>query len=798
MPPPPRCARPADIPPALAKLPARRTYGEEHMRGFSLFLCGLVAAPVMSLQAQTVPGTSSPPSAAPAAPASAGDLSKAARPSLVAIYPSGREGREYGIGSGFVISEDGLVATNLHVIGEGRDIRVEFPDGTSRTVTGIHAWDRQRDLAILRVAGSGLPFLPLGDSSRAEQGQPVVAMGNPLGYRFSVTEGILSAVREIEGRPMLQLAMPVERGNSGGPLLDRDGKVLGIITLKSAVTANLGFAMPVNELKQLLDHPNPVAMKNWLTIGALNPGLWQPAGGGDARWSQRAGVIQVRGSGSGFGGRSQCLAVPAVPALPYEISVRVKLDDESGAAGLSFCADGGDVHYGFYPSNGGVRLTRFEGPDVSSWTILSQTHPEALKSGDWNHLRVRLEADRILCYVNGTLVVESSDTALRAGAAGLCQFRGTGASFHDFAVGSDLKASAAKASPALAAAISALSAGNDPTPEQHAALAEFPEDARALADQQAATLEKRAATLRRTAAAAGEAAICAQLGQLLAEPDKAGNLKPDADAASPAISSSSDDGQAAVSLPKAALLLARLDDPNVDPAASLAEIDRLATSLKDSLTEADRATPESTLAALNRWMFQENGFHGPREEYSHPSNSHLNEVIDDREGLPITLAVLHMEFARRLGLRVVGISLPGRFLTQLRVPDHPEGGPYIDVFEGGRLINRQQASALALEATGTLPGDETWQPAASRAILLRMISNLANQAAERGDTAQLLRCLSAQAAIEPHSAQPRLQRFMLLTQAGRRDEAKADAAWLLEHRPAGTSEEQLRGILEGL
>ncbi|MES2705939.1 MAG: transglutaminase family protein [Verrucomicrobiota bacterium] len=753
------------------------------MRRFLLFLCSSLALPVAAPAETPSPVPSPVPipaaaAAAPAAespaPASTGELAKSVRPGLVAIYPSGREGREAGIGSGFVISEDGLIATNLHVIGEGRDIRVEFPDGTSRSVTGIHAWDRQRDLAIVRVAGSGLPFLPLGDSSKTEQGQAVIAMGNPLGYRFSVTEGILSAVREIEGRSMLQVAMPVERGNSGGPLLDREGKVLGIITLKSAITANLGFAMPVNELRQLIAHPNPVAMKNWLTIGALNAGLWRPAGGGDVRWSQRAGVIQVRGMGGGFGGRSQCLAVPPPPALPYEISVRVKLDDESGAAGLSFCSDGGDIHYGFYPSNGGMRLTRFEGPDVASWTILSQTTPEAQKAGDWNLLRVRVEPDRILCYVNGALAVESTDTALRSGAAGLCQFRGTEASFRGFAIGSDLKSATAEASPALSAAITALSAGAEPTPGLRASLIENPQAARILAGQEAATLEKRAATLRQAAAQAGETAVSARLGKLLAAGD-----------------------EAAIPLAEAALLLAELDNPDVDPAASLAEIQRMASSLRDSLTDADRASPETTLAALNRWMFQENGFHGPRDDFSHPSNSHLNEVIDDREGLPITLAILHIELARRIGLPVVGIGLPGRFLTQLQVTGHAEGGPYIDVFEGGRLISRQEASALALEATGTLPSDDTWQPAGKRDIILRMISNLARRAAEQEDTPQLLRCLGAQAAIEPLSPQPRLQRFMLLTRAGRRGEARADAAWLLEHRPPGTSEEQLREMLGG-
>jgi serine protease Do len=708
-------------------------------------------------------------------PAHAGneELAKQIKPSLVAIYPAGREGAEAGVGSGFVISEDGLIATNFHVIGEGRALRVEFPDGTSREVTAIHASDRTRDLAVIRVAGP-LPRLELGDSATVEQGTPAITMGNPLGYRFSIVEGLISARQEVEGRTMLQLAMPVERGNSGGPVLNKDGKVIGIVTLKSSVTANLGFAVPVNDLKSLLEKPNPVAMKNWLTIGALNPKTWQIPAAGGTRWSQRAGVLQARGMGEGFGGRTQCLATAPPPPVPYEISVRVKLEDESGAAGLAFCADGGDIHYGFYPTNGGLRLTKFQGPDISSWSILENAPCPHYQSGQWNHLRVRVETDRVICYLNDHVLFTNTDTALRTGAAGLCQFRGTAADFRDFRIGTDLGSSSTAASPALRAAIQSLASGAEADPPIREALTADPSAARALAAAEAAALEKRAATLRRVAAEATEADTVARLAKLAAA------------------------GDSAIPLAEAALLLARLDNPELDPAPYLLEIDRMATELETSLTETDRTNPETKLAALNRWLFAENGFHGSRDDFSNKSNSYLNEVIDDREGLPITLAVLHMELARRLGLEVAGIPLPGRFITQLRLPGHPEGGPYIDVFEGGRVLTRQEAAAMVLETTTTLPETSAWEPAEKRTILVRMLNNLTNEAVTAEDTARLLRYLAAGIALEPDQANPRLQRFYLLTRAGRRAEAREDAAWLLEHRPPGTDEGKLKEMLEGL
>src|SRR5262249_7482430 len=142
-------------------------------------------------------------------------------------------------------------------------------DGKKYDVTSIEAFDRPLDLALIRIAAKGLPMLPLGDSESLKQGQGVVALGNPQGLRHSVVSGIVSGTREIDGRQMIQLAIPIEPGNSGGPLLDLTGRVHGLLTMKSAVTDNLGFAVPINALKPLIEKPNPTPIARWLTIGAL-------------------------------------------------------------------------------------------------------------------------------------------------------------------------------------------------------------------------------------------------------------------------------------------------------------------------------------------------------------------------------------------------------------------------------------------------------------------------------------------------------------------------------------------------
>ncbi|HLJ11526.1 MAG TPA: trypsin-like peptidase domain-containing protein, partial [Planctomycetaceae bacterium] len=147
-----------------------------------------------------------PDRSADEAAASVAQLTDSARKSVVVITVTGRDGRQQGLGSGFVISPDGLIATNMHVIGEARPISVQTADGKKFEVVEIHAFDRPLDLALIRIDAKDLPPLPLGESDSLKQGQPVVALGNPHGLKHSVVTGIVSGTREIEGRQMIQLA----------------------------------------------------------------------------------------------------------------------------------------------------------------------------------------------------------------------------------------------------------------------------------------------------------------------------------------------------------------------------------------------------------------------------------------------------------------------------------------------------------------------------------------------------------------------------------------------------------------
>jgi serine protease Do len=693
-------------------------------------------------------------------------IARDVRPSLVSIFPGGRDGAEAGIGSGFVIDSGGLIATNFHVIGERRPLRIEDGEGRSLDVTAIHAWDRERDLAILRVAATDLPALKLGDSTAIQQGDYAAAMGNPLGFQFSIVEGIISARRTQEGSDMLQLAMPIERGNSGGPVLNRASEVTGIVTLKSAATPNLGFAVPSEALRALMAKPSPILMENWLTIGALRPETWKPTG---ATWTQRAGIIRAHGMRPGaFGGRTVCVHQVAPPPLPYELSVRVRLDNEAGAAGLAFCSDGADVHYGFYPTNGSLRLTRFEGPDISTWTILEQTTSEAYRPHDWNDLRVRLEADRILCYVNDVLVISSSDTALREGGAGLCKFRTTTPEFRDFSLGNAV-ASPTAPSLALTDAIRTLAEGQPVIPALESTLARESASARPLLERESRALEKRAAALRATAARIHQQDIAAQLAGVLAPPAATADL-----------------------IPRAALLLAKLDNPDVNIDANLATLERMGQALAAAVTAEEKADPARALAALHRWMFEQNGFHGSQHESFHAANSYLNEVLDDREGLPITLSIIHRALAAHLGLNVTGRSFPGRFMNHLTLPGDPARDVYIDVANHGAELTRAEVIALL---DSPIP-PEAWEPTTPTEIILRMFNNLTADAEENDDVPRAVTYLNTALTIDPNAVAQRLQRLRLHGLTRQRAALETDAQWFFDHQPPGVNLEFLQKLLD--
>ncbi len=716
-------------------------------------------------------------------------LTDLAKPSLVTVRQLGRDGKSRGTGSGFIIDKEGLIVTNLHVIGEGRQVEVELSDGTVFSVEEIRSWDRRYDLAVMRIDPGKRELKPLkiGDSSKISQGQLIVGFGAPQGLEFSVVAGVVSAIRKLdpgfigEGQtpdyPMLQLAMPIEQGNSGGPILNLDGEVLGVVTLRHRVTDNLGFAVLSSDLDSILEKPNPVLMSRWRTIGVLDPRQWQQVMG--AEWTQRGGTITARQMGSGFGGRALCLSTLPVPDAPYEVAVRVRLDDEAGAAGIAFAADGGDKHYGFYPSGGKLRLTRFEGADVYSWSILEQLDSPSYLSGEWNELRVRVEESTITGWVNDEKLFSIEDGGLRGGKVGLCKFRNTVADFRGFKVAREIgvEQMSAEDRERLTKRISQFLDDQD-VEDTLAELSRESDSGRMLLLERAEELEALADSLRQLEMKVHRQVVINEIEMALDRPESE------------------------IDLFEIGLQIARVDDVELDVEHYRHAFSRLVTDAKEHLEEhALEAGPRPQIKALSDFLFEENGFHGSRSEYYHHANSYVNHVLDDREGLPILLSILFLEMSRRLQIEgTYGAPLPGKFMVGLDYQeDEKEKTVYVDVFENGKMISRSGAAREIWALLGAAPGKEAFEAATAREIAVRMLRNLVdieiNHRKTPGGAADYIEILLA---IEPNAAQERFQRALLRIQDDNMTGARADLDWLLEHRPPGIDYSRLeifRGTL---
>ncbi|PLX71732.1 MAG: peptidase S1 [Denitrovibrio sp.] len=211
-----------------------------------------------------------------------------------------KEYKTSSLGSGFIIDRSGLIVTNNHVVEEADEIIVKLNDEHEFDATVIGR-DPLTDLALIKIDAEGvyLKTLELGDSERADIGDWVVAIGNPLGLEWTITAGIISAKgRELGNGPydnFLQTDASINPGNSGGPLINMDGEVVAINTAIIPSGQGLGFAIPVNMLKELLPKLKTGSVKRgWLgvSVQSINEKLAKGFGLKDARGALIADVTK--------------------------------------------------------------------------------------------------------------------------------------------------------------------------------------------------------------------------------------------------------------------------------------------------------------------------------------------------------------------------------------------------------------------------------------------------------------------------------------------------------------------------
>jgi len=159
------------------------------------------------------------------------------------------------LGSGFVVSPDGKIATNLHVIRDMKSGGVQLSSGEIYDTFTVVAYDERKDIAVIKIPGFDLPALEFANSNEVKPGEAVMAIGSPKGLQGTVTTGVVSAVRDdpfSRGYKVIQTDAAANPGNSGGPLINVNGLVIGVLTAKIPGSEGLNFAVPSNYVRGLI------------------------------------------------------------------------------------------------------------------------------------------------------------------------------------------------------------------------------------------------------------------------------------------------------------------------------------------------------------------------------------------------------------------------------------------------------------------------------------------------------------------------------------------------------------------
>jgi regulator of sirC expression with transglutaminase-like and TPR domain len=251
-----------------------------------------------------------------------------------------------------------------------------------------------------------------------------------------------------------------------------------------------------------------------------------------------------------------------------------------------------------------------------------------------------------------------------------------------------------------------------------------------------------------------------------------------------------------------ALLIARDAYPGLDFAEQRARLDQLASPLQHHRLAGMPATVQARV--LSDYLYVVCGFRGARADYYDPKNSFLNEVLDRKVGIPITLAVVYIEVARRLGVDALGVGFPGHFLVRLGARSPGPGGErnepvIVDPFNHGRLLGADALSAMLAAGHVRVPlSNEMLTPARTRHIVARMLMNLRGIYTSRGDSARLLLTLDRLIDLMPELTSELIERAKLYEQLHAPAAALSDYQRYLEADPDGSDAALARGSVQRL
>ena len=252
-----------------------------------------------------------------------------------------------------------------------------------------------------------------------------------------------------------------------------------------------------------------------------------------------------------------------------------------------------------------------------------------------------------------------------------------------------------------------------------------------------------------------------------------------------------------IDLSRAALLIAQAEYPDLEIPYYVHILERLGRRVRSRSTDA---SPKAAIEALNRVLFEEEDFRGNEEEYYDPRNSYLNEVIDRRIGIPITLSVIYIEVARHAGIEIKGVGFPGHFIVKHQTP---EGPIFIDPFYKGLILDTEHlAQRLRLTGGGIMPFREHHLAACTEAqVVTRMLNNLKGIHASRRDYEKALSVIEMMIDVSPWDLDEVRDRGKVRLQLKDYPAALADLETYLNYRPdaedaevIGRSVQYLKGL----
>ncbi len=251
-----------------------------------------------------------------------------------------------------------------------------------------------------------------------------------------------------------------------------------------------------------------------------------------------------------------------------------------------------------------------------------------------------------------------------------------------------------------------------------------------------------------------------------------------------------------IPLAEAALAVAEEEYPGLDTGRYLAKLDWLGDRVGRRL--APGSPPRAVLDAMKVVLFREEGFRGNEADYYDPRNSFLNEVLDRHLGIPITLSILYVEVARRVGLGLLGVGFPGHFLVKC-----PAVGPtpdlFIDPFNGGDVLAATECVARFQAVLKGRDFDPSFlDPVDSRHILIRMLHNLKKIYVEKGDDVRALWVIDRLLLVQPDNLEERRDRGLLSARLGGTKAAVKDLEAYLEGAPLASDAKDLASLLKDL